>query len=165
MGGNSDADFVIRLLRHACLHAVSLIWLLLIYFLVSNKFPLSYSTAQVMQVRHRTTDTVYAMKILKKSELRRRKQVFWYFNLKCCCVWAIDVVYRWNQSIHLFEGFSYRTNASFPPYNSFPPSYHRWSARRQSAPFWPMSATLSLCVCTTPSSPRRSSTWSWTSCR
>lgn len=30
---------------------------------------------KVMQVRHRTTDTVYAMKILKKSELRRRKQV------------------------------------------------------------------------------------------
>ncbi|KAJ1439753.1 kinase-like domain-containing protein [Ochromonadaceae sp. CCMP2298] len=30
---------------------------------------------KVMQVRHRTTDTVYAMKILKKSELRRRRQV------------------------------------------------------------------------------------------
>jgi hypothetical protein len=28
-----------------------------------------------LQVRHRTTDAVYAMKILKKSELRRRKQV------------------------------------------------------------------------------------------
>jgi hypothetical protein len=30
---------------------------------------------KVMQVRHRNTDTVYAMKILKKSELRRRRQV------------------------------------------------------------------------------------------
>jgi serum/glucocorticoid-regulated kinase 2 len=30
---------------------------------------------QVMQVRHRETGKVYAMKILKKSELRRRKQV------------------------------------------------------------------------------------------
>ncbi len=30
---------------------------------------------KVMQVRHRTTDMVYAMKILKKSELRRRRQV------------------------------------------------------------------------------------------
>jgi serine/threonine protein kinase len=30
---------------------------------------------KVMQVRHRNTDQVYAMKILKKSELRRRRQV------------------------------------------------------------------------------------------
>lgn len=30
---------------------------------------------KVMQVRHRQTNIVYAMKILKKSELRRRKQV------------------------------------------------------------------------------------------
>lgn len=29
---------------------------------------------KVMQVRHRPTDTVYAMKVLKKSELRRRRQ-------------------------------------------------------------------------------------------
>lgn len=35
---------------------------------------------KVMQVRHRTTDTVYAMKILKKSELRRRRQVAFKFN-------------------------------------------------------------------------------------
>jgi hypothetical protein len=34
---------------------------------------------KVMQVRHRNTDQVYAMKILKKSELRRRRQV-------CMCV-------------------------------------------------------------------------------
>jgi hypothetical protein len=30
---------------------------------------------KVMQVRHRPSDKVYAMKILKKSELRRRRQV------------------------------------------------------------------------------------------
>jgi len=30
---------------------------------------------KVMQVRHKTTDIVYAMKILKKSELKRRRQV------------------------------------------------------------------------------------------
>ena len=30
---------------------------------------------KVMQVRHKTTDVVYAMKILKKSELKRRRQV------------------------------------------------------------------------------------------
>ena len=30
---------------------------------------------KVMQVRHRPTGVVYAMKILKKSELRRRRQV------------------------------------------------------------------------------------------
>lgn len=103
-----------------------------------------------MQVRHRTTDTVYAMKILKKSELRRRKQVRvvgWLVLLVTSVCREIDLAYYFKSTnsdtvlppdIHFFLflivilGGAHADGAHDPGERA--PPFHRVSALRLPIP-------------------------------